>query len=86
VRILPKAVATYAALNNASPFRVATGQFALAKAQWETAAHPAARATAAQAETTAALAVERAQGMARRLLPRCTALLASIERWRDAHR
>lgn len=86
VRILPKAVATYAKLNDASPFRVATGQFALAQAQWETAAQPAARATAAQAEVTAALALERAQGMGRRLIPRCTALLSSIERWRDTHR
>ncbi len=86
VRILPRAIATYAKLNNASPFRLATGQFALAQAQWETAALATARATAAQAEVTAALALERAQGMGRRLIPRCTALLASIERWRDTHR
>ncbi len=87
LRALRRSVATYAKLNDASPFRIATGQFALAQAQWETGDRPTARATAAQAETSAALALERAQSpLGRRLVPRCEALLASIERWRDTHR
>ena len=87
LRALRRSVATYAQLNDASPFRIATGQFALAQAQWETGDPPAARATAKQAESSAALALERAQSpLGRRLVPRCTALLATIERWRDTHR
>jgi tetratricopeptide (TPR) repeat protein len=87
LRALRRSVATYAKLNDASPFRIATGQFALAQAQWETSDPTGARATAALAETSAALALERAQSpLGRRLVPRCTTLLATIEHWRDTLR
>ena len=87
LRALRQSVVTYGKLNNASSFRIAIGELALAQAQWETGDPSAARATATRAEATAALALERAQApLSRRLIPRCVALLASIEHWRDAHR
>lgn len=82
VRTLREALATYRG------GRLSAARFALAQSLWETGERDAAKATAKLAEDEAASSVALVKGnaMARKLIPMTEDLLASIERWRDAHR
>ena len=88
VRILRPALAIYGKKSDRPSGRLAYAQFALAQALWETGDHAAAIALGRDAEATmaAGLTKVKATPLVHKLIPSSEAMLADIERWRDAHR
>ena len=86
VRVLRLALPTYGKKPDAP--RLGPAQFALAQALWETGDHAGAITLGRNAEATLAAALAKVKGipLAHKLIPISEAMLADVERWRDAHR